>query len=409
MLLAGYGAFVFKHLTKIKMTTMPKSHTLVVCLCLSLCAFPTYAVQLTDNLGVGALVRSRLSYDPDEDIRKVSLEQIALTLTYKSDTWISDVRYWFQGKGYPYDYVDHMGDISFPEYAWVGYRFNDSNQLIVGLNKMPFGPEYYTHAVVETFGYSVGLEDTNLPGLKYGYSDDGLKLQAAYYPRSSWQGKGTSKHSRVYSSAPTLADDYVLDGSNNEQRNTFAFDARKHLSLDGVELDLGSSLMTAELYNLDTNQAGRRAAWGVDAMATQGPWGLRLQAARQVMRPRNDGASDTVTFGLFDGSYNVAARGNLYVAELSRSYDVPFFANVINRTNWYASYNAFDKSGGSETSQRMVLGNAGWVGKNLFIASEWIFGKNDPLVDGDKGLTSLAQGGGNRWENKLYVRFDYWF
>lgn len=372
-------------------------------------AAPAMAVQVTDNLDLGGAVRARWDYDPDRDIQTFNFDTAFLTAKYNSDTWIGAAKYRFYGRYYPYKYTSNVGDIQFAESAWIGYKFNPDQQVQVGLNQVPFGLQpYFGSTFYETLGNVVGLEDLEEIGAKYIQQSGDWNIQAGYYLQPAWQGKGTS-NGDTYSSVVSKADSYVTDGSNNQERNTVVLRVAKALDLGPWKSEVGISGLTSTLENKDTNNNGRRNAVAVHYIGKNGPWGVQLQAARQQMSPRNPGTDELVTLGGYDGTFNVASRGNLYVADVSYDVSGKYLFDQISGVKLYANYSAFDKSPDDfKTSQRMILGTSFSVSK-LWIATEWLYGKNDPYIGGSSYTQSLGAGGSNQWENQLYMNIGYYF
>ncbi len=379
--------------------------------CLIGSAFPVFALQVTDNLQVGAALRARIDYDPDRDIQKLNFDTFRPYINYNSDTWIASARYRFYGKAYPYQYTQRFGDISFAEYAWVGYKFDENRQVQVGLNQVPFGIlPYFSNTVTETLGYTLGLEDLYEVGAKYKQKIGDWDLQAGYYIRPAWQGKGTSKGGVSYSNVPADADSYVEDGSNNQERNMIALRVAKTVDLDGWKTELGVSALTSQLQNRDTDDNGRRNALALHMTGTKGALTTGLLAARQQMSPRNPGNDDVVTLGGYDSSYNIASRGTLLMADLNYDIAGKYLGDWVSAIKLYGNYSTFLKSGnGYEDTQRYIAGASFMLGEHVFIAGEWIFGKNDPYVGGSSYTQSLAAGGSNQWENQVLANFGYYF
>lgn len=371
--------------------------------------YPALAVQITDNLDVGGAIRGRIDYDPDRDIEKIGLDTLILSAKYNSETWIGEARYRWHGKAYPYQYTAKFGDISFAEDAWVGYNFDADHQIQIGLNHLPFGlGTYFGSTFFETLGNVIGLEDVAQVGIKYQQTLDDWSFKGGYYIRPAWQGRGTS-NGDTYSTVVSSADSYVQDGSHNRERNTIVARVAKNFQLGGWKSEIGVSGLTSELQNSDTDDDGRRNAVAVHYSGKNGPWGLQFQVARQQMSPRNENRDNVVTFGGFDGTFNVASRGNLYVANLSYDVAGSYLENIINGVKIYGNYSAFQKSGnGYDDSERLILGSSFNVSK-IWVAAEWLFGKNDPYIGGSSYTQSLATGGTNQWENQFFVNFGYYF
>nr|WP_152228272.1 hypothetical protein [Pseudomonas sp. SCB32] len=384
----------------------PSSVLLPVLFVLSSAAF---AVPVTDNLDIGGAVRTRFDHDPDRDIEKFGIDTAMLRVTYTSDTWIGAARYRWYGKAYPYQYTDHFGDINFAEYAWIGYRFDPDKQVQVGLNQIPFGLQpLFGSTFYETLGNVIGLEDVNDVGVKYIQQQGDWNVQVGAYARPSWPGNGTS-NGDTYSTVVTSADDYVGDGNRNKERQILVGRVARSLQLGDWKSEVGLSALTSRLENQDTNDNGRRNAYAIHYAGQNGPWGVQLQAARQQMSPRNSGSDKVVTFGGYDGTFNVASRGNLYVGDLSYSIPGNFLEGWISGVKVYGNYSAFDKSADDyKTSQRFILGTSFSV-KAVYIAVEWLNGRNDPYIGGSNYTRSLAEGGTDHWENQLYANIGYYF
>ncbi|KAF0864499.1 hypothetical protein [Pseudomonas sp. LD120] len=372
-------------------------------------AAPALAVQVSDHLDLGGALRARWDYDPDRDIQTFNFDTAILSAKYSSDTWIGAAKYRLYGGAYPYRYTDKVGEVAFAESAWIGYRFNPEQQVQVGLNQIPFGLQpYFGSTFFETLGNVVGLEDISQVGAKYIQDNGNWNLQAGYYLRPAWQGKGTS-NGRTYSSVVSSADSYVADGSDNRERNTLVLRVAKAVQWGDWRSEVGVSGLSSTLKNNDTHHDGRRNALALHYLGKHGPWGVQLQAARQQMSPRNPGSDELVTLGGYDGTFNVASRGSLYVADLSYDVDGKHLFDQVSGIKLYANYSAFDKSASAyKSSQRMILGSSFSVGP-LWVASEWLLGKNDPYIGGSSYTQSLGPGGSNQWENQLYVNIGYYF
>lgn len=376
---------------------------------LVMCSFHANAYQVTDNLDLGGAIRGRLDYDPDRDIEKANLDTVFLTAKYKSDTWIGEIKYRWYGQTYPYQYTKKFGDINFAEYAWVGYNFGPDKQIQVGLNQLPFGlAPYFGSTFYETLGNVIGLEDVYQMGVKYQQTAGDWSFKGGYYVKPGFNGNGTS-NGDTYSTVVANADSNFPNSSRNKERNTFVARVSKNVQLGDWKSEIGVSALTSTLENNDTDDKGRRNAYAVHYAGKNGPWGAQFQYARQQMSPRNSGTDDAVTFGGYDGTFNVASRGNLYVADLSYDIAGSYINNLISGVKVYGNYSMFQKSGnGYDDSQRFILGTSFNLSK-LWVATEWLYGKNDPYIGGGNYTQSLAAGGLNQWENQLYVNFGYYF
>jgi hypothetical protein len=376
---------------------------------LSLAAsLPAAAVEVTDHLDFGGALRTRVDIDPGRDIHKFGIDTFMLRGSYDDGRWSAGARYRLQGKAYPYQYT-YFGGLRFMEYAWVGYRQDDDNRWQFGLNQVPFGLQpLFSSSFLETLGNPIGLEDLYMVGAKYVHAQDGWDLSLGYYARPAWPGMGTG-NGTTYSVVVTPADPGVAGGSRNEERNTVVARLARAIELGDWKGEAGLSAYHGQLRNRDTHRSGPRNAYAVHVQAQNGPWSVKLQFARQQMKPRNPDGSETVTVGAYDGTFNLAARGNLYAANLA--YEVPdsFTGGTLTSLTPYISYSRFDKSArGFRATQRLLTG-ASFALHSLIVAVEWQTGRNDPYLGGSNYAQSLARGGSNRWSSQFYMNLGYYF
>lgn len=367
------------------------------------------AVKVSDNWDLGGAVRIRADDESRRDVHKVGLDTVMLSARYTSDTWIGAARYRFYGAEYPYQYVPHFGDIRFMEYAWIGYRFDPQHQVQFGLNQVPFGLQpLYSSTFWETLGNVVGMEDVYMLGGKYVQDEGDWNVQVGYYTRQAWPGHGTSRGS-TYSVVVTPADPGVLGGTRNTERDLVVGRVARKTRMGDWQGEAGLSLLSSALYNYDTQRYGRRNAYAVHYAARKNGWGTKLQYARQQMAPKNPNGEQTITVGGYDGTFNLATRGNFYAGDLSYTFADRYLGGWIKDLTFYGSYSMYEKSNPAfRNSQRFILGTSFSL-KPVSIYLEWLNGRNDPYIGGSSYTESLAAGGINRWRNKFYLNIGYYF
>lgn len=359
----------------------------------------------------GGAIRARYDYRSytDPTVSRVSLDVIRFKASYDSSTWFAAGQYRFYGGAYPYDYTNEVGRINFPEFAYVGFKISPEQRIIGGLNQVPFGLlPYASNTFYETMGNLMGIEDVHNLGIKYQYISGPLDLQFAFYPRDGGNWAGTSRDGDRYSYNVVDADSYVDGGSNNAEKNLWvARGAYTFTHSEGVSSEVGVSVMHSTLENHDTNEDGDRDAYALHYLGKFGRLGVMAEVARQDMDPRNPAAvgNKTVTFGGFDGSYNVASKGNLYSVDVSYATDWKW--RFISDVKPYVNYSVFTKDeDGFKDSQRWLAGVQFAAGP-LFIYAEYRLGKNDPFT-GDY-TQGAAAGGEDKWKRSLYMNIGYYF
>jgi hypothetical protein len=368
------------------------------------------AIEINDNWDLGGAIRARVDEDSSRGVRKFGIDALMLSAKYTSDSWIGAARYRFYGKAYPYQYTHHFGDINFAEYAWIGYRFDPTQQVHVGLNQVPFGLQrLYSSTFLETEAFTMGLEDLDELGVKYIKDLGAWNLQTGYYARSAWPGNGTS-HGSTYSTVATPADSYVAGGSNNIERDMFVARLAKSVQAGGWKGEVGASVLTSTLYNRDIHLDGRRNEFALHYTGMRGPWSVKLQYTRQAISPKNpDGNNQTITIGGYDGTYNMATRGNLYQANAKYAIPGNYLWGWVKNVAMYSSYDLYEKSDPQfHNTQRWIVGTSFSL-KFLSIYVEWREGRNDPYLGGSSYAQSLAAGGIDSWKGQLYMNIGYYF
>ena len=366
------------------------------------------AMAVTDHLDLGGAVRLRFDHDPDRDIEKAGLDVVMLNGAYDDGRWMGAARYRWYGGAHPYQYT-RFGGVRFLEYGWAGLHLDDTQQIKVGLHNVPFGLQpLFSSTFYETLGNVIGLEDLNQVGASWQRIGPDWNLQAGLYARPAWAGHGTG-NGTTYAVTVTPADPGVAGGTRNVERDLVALRLARTLHVGEGTGELGVSFLHSTLHNRDTGRDGERRSAAVHYRHQQGRWDTRALLARQLMTPRNPDGSQHVTFGAYDGTFNVASRGTLGVLDLSYSVPGRWLHGWVGNVRPYVNYSRFAKSeAGARTSERAFLGVSASV-RALQVALEWMHGRNDPYIGGSSYTQSLAEGGIDRWKSQLYMNIGYYF
>ena len=359
----------------------------------------------------GGAIRGRYDYRSyvDPTVSRFSFDVFRLKAGYDSSTVFGSVQYRFYGGAYPYDYTSQFGRINFPEWAYVGYKVSPEHTITGGLNQVPFGLlPYASSTFYETLGNLMGIEDVHNLGIKYQYKSGPVDLQLGFYPTDGGNWAGTSRDGNRYTYNIVDADSYVVGGSNNEEKNLWvARGAYTFTHSEESSSEVGLSMMHSTIENHDTNEDGDRDAYALHYLGKFGRLGVMAEYARQDMDPKNPAAvgNKTVTFGGFDGSFNVASKGDLYSVDLSYATDWKW--RFISDVKPYVNYSIFVKDeDGFKDSERLLAGVQFSAGP-LYIYTEYRLGKNDPFT-GDY-TQGAAAGGDDQWKRSLYMNIGYYF
>lgn len=402
-----------------KGTTIPSKHRMakLASVIVGLAAFSVTATSHAENDNTdgtwtfGGAIRARYDYRSyvEPTVSRVSLDVVRVKANYDSSSLFAAGQYRFYGGSYPYDYTSQLGRINFPEFAYVGFKFSPEHRITAGINQVPFGLlPYASSTFYETMANVVGLEDVQNLGVKYQYKSGPVDLQLGFYPTDGGNWAGTSRDSNRYSTNVVKADSYVTGGSDNEERNQWvARAAYTFTHSESSSSEVGVSVMHSTLRNLNTHENGDRDAYAVHYLGKFGRFAVMGEVARQDMDPRNPVGvgKSTVTFGAYDGSFNVASKGTVY--SLDTSYDLDWKWRFISDVKPYINYSVFTKDkDGFKDSQRLLAGVQFTAGP-IYIYTEYRLGRNDPYT-GDF-TQGAGAGGEDKWKRSLYMNFGYYF
>ncbi|KAF7275492.1 hypothetical protein GWI33_011666 [Rhynchophorus ferrugineus] len=234
-------------------------------------------------------------------------------------------------------------------------------------------------------------------------------LQAAYYPRDGGNFQGHSKDASRFSVNPVNADDYVVNGTNTQEKDSVVLTAAHTfdhvLDQDNLSSQIGASVWYSTIQNRRSNQDGDRKVYAVFNHTNYKQWNLQLLAGYQNIDNADLEHPNHLTFGAFDSSFNVATKGQIYSAEVSYLFPQEF--GDFNQFRPYLNYSAYHKTAqGYQDSQRIIAGLSFNYHK-LTVNSEMLIGKHDPYLGDREGL---ATGGSNDgWNKRLFVSFAYYF
>ena len=260
------------------------------------------------------------------------------------DTWRINVDSYSDGLQLSFEYRFYPTfNTHFIKYGWIGYRFNPSTNLQLGITQVPFGLlTYASHSWWFMTPYYVGLEDDHQIGFNLTKENENWRFNIAYFLLS--EPRGTNELSfGVPASARYSYDVIPITGNNNIERRQFNIRAAKLLNSG----EIGLSLQTHELYNQSTTHTGRQFAGAIHFENNWGNWNLKSQAIYyqyQNVQDDNGNILDFVQMGAYGfGTYDVASEAALYT--LAVSYDIPLTWGPIRNIQLYSDYTYMQKFG----------------------------------------------------------------
>lgn len=339
------------------------------------------------------------SYGEPASDQKIQFNAAIINLKYDSPTWMGAAEYrCYQS--------NEFCDLSMLVSGYVGYKFNTTDHLKIGLQDIPFGPaRYWDSSFYAGINNTMGLQDVLNLGANYHFNfAEHTDVDLAYFHQDGGHYHGDSQHAARYTA------NVVKSSQPHETELT-----EKHMWMGRIEhhfkpssdslwkSSIGASYWSSDLENHRTKQTGSREAWTVFSKNQFKDLSVVATFGQQDLNNQDLFSPTTSTVGSFDANYQVANEGYFYTIDGRYTFHDVYGMQVSP----YLVYSRFDKSEDSfHDSERHIIG-AAWTYKNLSLYSEYIFAKNDPFIGGN--AQSLAQGDDNKWNRLLNLMLIYSF
>ena len=357
----------------------------------------------TGQLTVSGYVRGNYQlkqYGENADDQKIRFDAAQLKLDYERGDLFGRAEY----RCYQYE---QLCDFSTMIDAYVGYRLNKTDQLVVGMQPIPFGPgRFWGNSLFGSINTTAGLEDVHNVGVNYHAElPTATKFDLGYFAIDGGHYSGTyTPNSGRYTANYVRSDDESQ--TNLQEKNMWVGRITQDipLAVEGLDTQIGASYWISEIDNKKTNQTGRRKAWSVFSKLNYGALGLTLTAGENDISNKDLNHPDTSLMGSYDSEYAVANKATYYTADLGYTFkDVQQIGNITP----YFMHSRYNKDlSGSQDSTRNILG-VSIDHKQLSLLAEYILSKNDPFIGGN--ISSLAQGDDNKWNKLLNLTLFYYF
>lgn len=296
-----------------------------------------------------------------------------------------------------YQYMDVI------HHAWVGYQFDDDTDMAIGISQAPFGIQpYASHSYWFGVPYYVGLEDDYDTGVRYRTKSGNLDIQLGFYSNPEYASPGV---------VGRYSFDIVSDGIyNNEEINQgnirLAYDIPHG---DDSNTEIGLSARRGQLFNSDTDLTGDHWAAALHLDGDYGPWGIELEAIRYEYNPEYAAGLDTrkLANGAFAASYIIAAKADLYIANVTRDFSVDW--GPVSNLRCYSDYSVLKKDpAGWEDTELHTLG-CGISAGSVYTFVDFIRGKNHHFL-GTTADIAFAEGEQDpRWKTRFNINIEVYF
>ncbi len=302
---------------------------------------------------------------------------------------------------------DKLCDFSSLVDAWIGYDINPAQNIKVGMQSLPFGPaRFWESNYYGGINTQVGIEDIHNLGIQYQFKPaSSTSINLGYFPTDAGRYHGENGEASRYTANLIESDD--PGRTNLKEKNMWVGRINQQLdflSSEHLKVAVGGSYWYSTIENKNMDADGHRKAWNLFSEIAYDDLKLTLTGGRNALDSKDQTHPDLSTFGSFDDQYKVANKGDFYTADLSYTFkDVYPGVSVMP----YAMYSTYRKDlSDAGNSTRNIIG-ASIDYKNISFVTEYIMGKNDPLVGG--GADALAHGSSNERNNLLNLTFLYFF
>jgi hypothetical protein len=286
--------------------------------------------------------------------------------------------------------------------GWFGYRFNEKDELQVGLTQVPFAiQQYNSHNWFFNLGYYMGLEDDHDMGIKFMHLGDRIEYQLAYFKNAEELNFGD------VSAVSYSRYSYDVAGDNKEVHQGNAKLVYKWG--DSLRSRLGASAQYGGLYNIVTKDFGKHYAFAGHYEANYKLWNLKLEAILVAHDPENaPGESrDIITMAAYGAPYEVAADFNLYSLALAR--DVPVDWGPVSNLQFYNDFGYMQKKVSAFEDSFMNVTGVLVTAGNLYTYIDYAAGYNHSWLGGNF-VDDFARGNPDaKWEARFNINFGFYF
>ncbi|MCL6219581.1 hypothetical protein [Zunongwangia pacifica] len=290
----------------------------------------------------------------------------------------------------------------FLKQGWIGYKFNQEDQIHIGLTQIPFGlQQYNSHNWFFNLTYYMGLEDDHDMGIKYIHDSDRIQYQLAFFKNAEELqfGSTTEVDPSRYS--------YDIAGRNKEI-NQFNGKFIYKLGKDRQH-QLGTSVQYGGIYNLDTKETGNHHGFALHYEFLGEKWNVKAQG---MIIDHNLKTPDTISdkvlqFGAYGATYEVAAKFNLYSLAISRR--VPVEIGPISNLEFYNDFGFMDKAEDDFEDSYMNVTGVLITSGNVYTYIDYAAGYNHSWLGGNF-VDDFSKGNPDaKWEARFNINIGYYF
>lgn len=319
------------------------------------------------------------------------LDIFRLNVDYENGPWLAKGEYRF------------LNGYNFLHTGWVGYRFDASSHLEVGMTRAPFGAGPYGVSQSWFFdqNYYVGLADDMELGVKYHRSAGDWTYDLAYFARSEPNWRGATDRSARYSY------DVVAEGGvGYQERNQVSARAIKAWG-DGSDVsgEYGASFQIGELEGVGGLSDESHWAASLHSVTDMGNWKLGGQLSYYEL----NGVGDVTTFGAYDFPVETAARAWVPAVSISYLVETDGLEWLDSLRPYFEYSNVMKPDDGLNDSAFITLG-AAFARGPWYVYLDWAFSNGNEFVGGEVPYGNrLGRNPNDKWQQRLNLNFGLYY
>ncbi|MGO3706860.1 MAG: hypothetical protein ACTJGD_10935 [Mesonia hippocampi] len=284
--------------------------------------------------------------------------------------------------------------------GWVGYQFNEKDEIQIGLTQVPFGIQRYnSHNWFFNLTYYVGLEDDHDMGVKFIHKGKRWEYHLAFFKNAEELNFGNN--------SPISPSRYSYDIAGVQKEiNQFNGKIRYHFG-DSIQQKAGASLQYGGIYNTETQEIGNHHALAIHYELLYKNWLLKAQATTAKHNPKSNPSNNSISMAAYGGSYEVANDFNIYSLAIAK--DIPIELGPISNIRLYNDFAFMDKHEKSFTNSYMNVFGLMLTAGQVYTYIDYAAGYNHSWLGGNY-VNDFAQGNPDaKWEARYNINIGYYF
>ncbi len=296
--------------------------------------------------------------------------------------------------------------------GWLGYDFNEKDNIQLGLTQVPFGnTQYNSHSWFFGINYYLGLEDDHDMGIKFTHKGKKWKYALAFFKNAEELtfGSNSDVSDSRYSYDVASID---IDGDGNldlryKETNQLNGQVNYHFGNENIQHQIGVSAQYGGLYNLDTEDISTHHAFALHYQLNTKNFSTKTQVSTYKYNTKNTTHSNLIALTAYGAPYLTATEATTYT--LGTAYTFPVKWKPISSIQVYNDFGYMDKAAlNFEDSLMNVFGFLVTAG-NVYTYIDFAAGKNHPWL-GPVWTNALANGTPNaNWEMRFNINIGYYF